>query len=1096
MLNIWKIKEYDSEHERRAASCLIQCLQAAFGSRRELYHLVISPRINGFEADALLVSEGGFAIIEIKCLEKKAHVVATENAWTQIVPGAGHREILMKGGNVHSSGPYDQVCRYRHALAEFLRDSTRGVLSLATPVDDYKPFIKCVVFLYSEQESSESDRNQVSEKRWFRMLRPKDVEVFAGTFAEQRHMFVEEELEDMIVKCLGFPLSCCSFQNKENKMKTDSKVEIEKTNQTIVNGSRGGEEMNLKINPLDVLFNAAEHRAALAQLSDTLFVGIDFGTSTTTVTVLRYDENRGKLKVEPLKIRQKYVNVDHAAIKSNLVPTVIAYPRNKSKLGKSSESDLVFGEGAKACLQQSNQYRTGHNVWKTFKMDVGVQTIYEHSFLTRARGTEAVIETSGDAAAVFFRFLKREIDREADELKKNKVKFAVTVPASFELNQRTGLIKALQEAGINLSDGALLDEPSAAFLGTLAYFIDSDEQERAEALCRNKYVMVFDFGAGTCDISILKLSEDQGRIDVMNAAISKFTALGGRNIDAFIAEKVLLQSLNNLPDPLREELKKDLLNALAPVAEELKISVCKTFARGNPFVKCKEKDTSFSGKTFEFSYRKTSNSKEVLKVSQKTPTLRGREFARIMNVFCSDVQEAEKKSIPSIFIPIEDALHKAKIQKTDVDSIIMVGGSAKNPFVREKIHQYFGARTEIVEPGDLCLLVSRGAALHSFYINGLNCNVIRPILSEPICIETANVEHVVLFPAGSSVPIAEQELRDELYIKEDVKDVTYSIPFYSGSKERRFGDALFDVPFAMAGDRVHLFITLCTDKTLKYRIQIGTESHSGTFELPITAEAVVKDDIHCFETLKKLQQDTLDNKGKPPLESLERTADALIYTNRPQRAIETLQQLRYEYPEANQSTYMNKVAQCYSDMHDEENEYKTRKEIYEISPSRNNLFQFLIISKRLRGAITDEMQQLLTEALSKWPNDSSFLREAIDYQLGKFRKDEARKLLKRYIEQNEPLMCRTRYELRDYQGLAARAEDHDLGKKISDIADEVERKYEEQMARERTHLASVSGQSYATPSYNPPRFSSNKTSDWNKASKPVLLLSVRKDTIN
>src|SRR5690606_20934297 len=119
------------------------------------------------------------------------------------------------------------------------------------------------------------------------------------------------------------------------------------------------------------------------------------------------------------------------------------------------------------------------------------------------------------------------------------------VPASFEANQRKDLFAALEFAGIEGSEIRLMDEPNAAFL---SYLIDMESRssqgrfiETLQARSRN--VIVFDFGAGTCDISILEVSVSQDSILSRNLGISKFWALGGDDIDRAIAGKVLLPQL-------------------------------------------------------------------------------------------------------------------------------------------------------------------------------------------------------------------------------------------------------------------------------------------------------------------------------------------------------------------------------------------------------------------------------------------------------------------------------------------------------------------------------------------------------------------------
>ncbi|MBK8587143.1 MAG: Hsp70 family protein [Bacteroidetes bacterium] len=107
-----------------------------------------------------------------------------------------------------------------------------------------------------------------------------------------------------------------------------------------------------------------------------------------------------------------------------------------------------------------------------------------------------------------FQYLKAQIDR---YLRKNNLptntQYAVSIPASFEANQRKELIYALEQNGISINKQALIDEPNAAFLS----YVQVSSKENHPLILPdgdNPKIMVFDFGVGTCDVSILELGKD------------------------------------------------------------------------------------------------------------------------------------------------------------------------------------------------------------------------------------------------------------------------------------------------------------------------------------------------------------------------------------------------------------------------------------------------------------------------------------------------------------------------------------------------------------------------------------------------------------
>lgn len=94
--------------------------------------------------------------------------------------------------------------------------------------------------------------------------------------------------------------------------------------------------------------------------------------------------------------------------------------------------------------------------------------------------------------------------------------------------------------------------------------------------------MVFDFGAGTCDISILELGLDKDGVYSKNIAISKFEKLGGDDIDRLLAIDILLPQLLaesnfKIKDFRNREIYDLIIQKLLPAAERLKILICERF---------------------------------------------------------------------------------------------------------------------------------------------------------------------------------------------------------------------------------------------------------------------------------------------------------------------------------------------------------------------------------------------------------------------------------------------------------------------------------------------------------------------------------------
>jgi molecular chaperone DnaK len=480
------------------------------------------------------------------------------------------------------------------------------------------------------------------------------------------------------------------------------------------------------------------------KLKGSTFIGIDFGTSTTVVSYTIFGDNVTPIKTDVMPIRQ--LNPDGSFTENHLVPSCIAWHNNT----------LYIGQTAKL-LKSKLSY--GRNLWYSFKMKIGTDNgpIYYSTELPKGHQS-ATIEQPLDAVKVFFAFLKNEIDY---FIQSNNLPFvsyfSISIPASFEANQRKDLKEALDFAGIPFQDSLFIDEPNAAFL---SYLIDANANNLKNyniPLDSPLHILVFDFGAGTCDISILEIGRSSGRLYSKNIAISKFEQLGGDDIDKQIVRDILFPQLlkqngldeDNIKSP---EYNKVILPKLQPIAEYLKIQICKAVARNLvgrslPALATSEQEVKVE-QTFQI----------LLPRHQLTfidPSLSFFDFNLIMEKFTNEDSEfdfqSDIESLRSIFTVLKSALNKANIDKDGIDLVLLIGGSSYNPYVQTALRNFF-TQSEIEIPKDLQAHVSTGAAVNSFLQNGLGIDMIKPIVSEPILIVLQNNIPRVVVREGTEIP--------------------------------------------------------------------------------------------------------------------------------------------------------------------------------------------------------------------------------------------------------------------------------------------------------------------------------------------------------
>lgn len=501
------------------------------------------------------------------------------------------------------------------------------------------------------------------------------------------------------------------------------------------------------------------------------YVGIDFGTSTTVVSIATIEDGVHKIKTLPIKLTQFLE--DGTKYQSEKLPSVIAWFNGK----------LLVGEGASNLKYVLTK---GKNIWFSFKMEIGedLGAKYYNSEVGDIEGIK--IRNPKDCVRVFFMYLKMLITEYCrDNDLSDNINYAVSIPASFEANQRKELMEALETNGMTISKQSLIDEPNAAFI---SYIHDSEDSEKPLLVSPhyNSKVLVFDFGGGTCDISILEIGKSATGLYSKNVAISKFTKLGGDDVDRYITYKYIMPrffEVNNVKaDDFRTKERLFIATQLYKVSERLKILLCRKIA--NQMYNLEIPD-----------YVKSSAEKESISVPVMIQTMKGSlsqfEFYLSMQELSETMKTFMKKSriatqikgqedYNNIFMPIESAIKKANVSKLEIDYVLLIGGSAQNPFIQEALKKDFDD-SQILVPQDLQTHVSKGAAIHSLLMNGMNKCIIQPITSEPILVITKDEPRVIM-PAGASIP-SDTYLVDDLVTSREHQDII-ELPICVGSANK------------------------------------------------------------------------------------------------------------------------------------------------------------------------------------------------------------------------------------------------------------------------------------------------------------------------
>ncbi|MDR1872332.1 MAG: Hsp70 family protein [Deltaproteobacteria bacterium] len=637
-------------------------------------------------------------------------------------------------------------------------------------------------------------------------------------------------------------------------------------------------------------------------LKNALYVGIDFGTSNTVVSYLSYNP-QNRLIAQPFALAQPTIEGEPAVLE--LVNSVLAYRPPK----------LLFGREA---YNLRTDLFEGKNCFSSFKMRLGLDEgpSYPETVLSKAAKGPYVIETATDATREFFIGLYASIKSAVKKLGlPEKIYFAVSVPASFEANQRRDLLTAINEAGFPVDESCLIDEPNAAFLSYFfATYIDPQDNDLTHLLTTKKKanILIYDFGAGTCDVSILEIKFDQKKsfFTSRNMAISRFTALGGDDLDRAISQEILIpQLLRSNPEyqPLGRHIAEKLVPRLMPVAERLKVIAMEYLTLRN-LTTLKDirlhEPVTFATQGIK-PFKINSNC-----LSLPNPKLTLEELGRIHQEFV--VKKTTKYQPLHVFGPIDDALMKAQISPDQLDFLIFIGGSSHNPLVRQAILSELPSNIEVIIPADLQRHVSIGASYHSLYYHALKIDMIKPITPETIFVITKDEKLKELIPASTPVP-TEKEYLTRLKVPED-RQAMIELPICVGSAAKLLGVLQIPAPtFQGFPEKAEVEVTaaITQEKSLKIDVEVLGLKIPTVFLNPLANRPLTEVE-QTFLAAKKLYNIALlESGGRPPVATLLNYAHAAIKAKDYQTAVDTLITACRLDPKLDKAT---DIAYCYAQL--------------------------------------------------------------------------------------------------------------------------------------------------------------------------------------